>query len=122
MSGFRKIDISDFEKIAAAMNPGERPKFAWIEIDKLVIDDGYQREMTKHSRKTVERIASAFNWACFEPPIVASIGGGRFAIINGQHRTTGAALCGLNKGGCRKAAYLQNPDRIERRGVYETRR
>lgn len=95
MAALRKIDISEFPAITPPADIGERPKFAWIEVDKLVIDETYQRNITKTGRKTIQRIAEAFNWANFEPPIIASIGGGRYAVVNGQHRTAAAALCGL---------------------------
>jgi hypothetical protein len=96
----RKIDITEFSKIEPPAALGERPKFAWVDIDMLMIDQTYQRDMTKQSRKTVQRIAEHFNWACFEPPMIAPIGCDRFAIINGQHRTTAAMLCGIDKIPC----------------------
>jgi hypothetical protein len=48
----------------------------------------------------VARIAQAFRWSCFAPVIVSPISGGLFAIIDGQHRATAAAACGIEAVPC----------------------
>jgi hypothetical protein len=45
----------------------------------------------------VRRIAAEFRWSKFAPLVVAPIEGGRFAIIDGQHRATAAALIGVEQ-------------------------
>ncbi|MBY9045400.1 ParB/RepB/Spo0J family partition protein, partial [Pseudomonas fluorescens] len=45
-------------------------------------------------------IAPAFKWSKFAPVIVAPIGEGLFAIIDGQHRATAAALRGFEAVPC----------------------
>ena len=39
-------------------------------------------------------------WSCFAPVVVAPVEGGKFAIIDGQHRTTAAALVGFESVPC----------------------
>jgi len=67
----------------------------WVKIEDLVIDPGYQRPIVGKGRRNVDRIASSFAWSCFAPVVVSPVQGGKFAIIDGQHRTTAAALVGL---------------------------
>jgi hypothetical protein len=43
----------------------------------------------------IERIAAAFSWAKFAPVLVAPVPGGKFAVLDGQHRCHAAALCGF---------------------------
>jgi hypothetical protein len=42
----------------------------------------------------VKLIAENFDWSKFAPVIVAPVEAGRFAIVDGQHRTTAAVLRG----------------------------
>jgi hypothetical protein len=50
---------------------------------------------TAPDTRTSLRIAEHFNWSKFAPLIVAPVEGGKFAIIDGQHRATAAALRGV---------------------------
>lgn len=99
---YRPLDPQAFA--AAGMkfesNAGELPKLDYIAIEKLVIDPSYQRAILEKGKRNVRRIATEFRWSHFEPVVVAPTGDGRFAIINGQHRATGAALRGLKKVPC----------------------
>jgi len=72
----------------------------WINIDQMVVDPTYQRPILGKGRRNVDRIARAFSWSCFAPVIVSPVEGGRFAIIDGQHRTTAAALAGFETVPC----------------------
>jgi len=72
----------------------------WIKIADLVVDLAYQRPIIGKGRRNVDRIARAFSWSCFAPVVVAPVEGGKFAIIDGQHRTTAAALVGLESVPC----------------------
>lgn len=67
----------------------------WVRIADLVVDDGYQRPIYGAGKINVKKIAAEFRWSKFAPVVVAPIEGGRFAIIDGQHRTTAAALLGI---------------------------
>jgi hypothetical protein len=72
----------------------------WIGISELVIDPTYQRPIVGQGRRNVDRIARAFSWSCFAPVVVSPVEGGKFAIIDGQHRTTAAALLGFETVPC----------------------
>jgi hypothetical protein len=90
----------DKPKFVAA---GPAPMLQWIKITDLVIDPAYQRPIIGNGRKNVDRIARAFSWSCFAPVVVSPVEGGKFAIIDGQHRTTAAALVGHDAVPCQIA-------------------
>jgi hypothetical protein len=96
----RTIDTTGFAAIVVPAQFGRVPRLDWIAISALVIDPEYQREISFVGRRNVRHIATNFNWAMFTPVIVASLGGNRFAIVDGQHRTTAAALCLIEKVPC----------------------
>ncbi|MBX5001847.1 ParB N-terminal domain-containing protein [Rhizobium lentis] len=72
----------------------------WLDIADLVIDDRYQRELKAGNWKAIRKIAERFQWSRFSPVFVAPVEGGKYAIIDGQHRTHAAALCGIEKVPC----------------------
>lgn len=67
----------------------------WIAIADLVIDEDYQRPLGPANWAAIRRIATAFEWARFSPLLVSPVPGGRFAVIDGQHRAHAAAICGI---------------------------
>lgn len=100
MSEFRTIETASYAKIAAPSSFGRPPKLEWLPIKCLVIDPEYQREITLVGRKNIRRIVEQFNWSMFAPIMVAGVGSNRFAIVDGQHRATAAALAGIEKVPC----------------------
>src|SRR6202162_405326 len=72
----------------------------WLKIADLVIDTAYQRPIVGKGHQNVDRIARAFSWSCFAPVVVSPVEGGKFAIIDGQHRTTSAAIVGYETVPC----------------------
>ena len=72
----------------------------WIKIADLLVDESYQRPILGKGRNNVHRIAREFSWACFAPVVVAPVEGGKFTIIDGQHRTTAAVLAGFDTVPC----------------------
>ena len=97
---FRSISATSFERPQDPSNPGPVPDFRWIEIEKLVVDPQYQREIGRRGRANVQTIANTFDWCKFAPVIVAPIEGGRYAVVDGQHRTTAAALLKIESVPC----------------------
>jgi ParB-like chromosome segregation protein Spo0J len=67
----------------------------WIKVGDLVIDETYQRPIRGAGAKNIAAIAEAFSWSKFAPLIVSPVAGGRYAVIDGQHRATAAALRGV---------------------------
>lgn len=90
---FRPIDIGD--RIPASVDPGPAPMLQWIRVADLIVDDGYQRPLGKSNWTAIQKIAANFLWSRFQPLLVAPVEGGRFAIIDGQHRAHAALLCGI---------------------------
>lgn len=86
------------------LEPGAAPMLEWLAIAHLLVDDRYQRPIYGAGRSNVRKIAEGFRWAKFAPVIVAPVfvagEGRRFAIIDGQHRTTAAALRGFDRVPC----------------------
>lgn len=91
----RGIDIVGRERVTA--EPGPAPMLQWIGLDKLLIDERYQRPLAKGNWKSIETIATNFRWSRFGPVLVAPVEGGMFAVIDGQHRVHAAALCGIEE-------------------------
>jgi len=98
----RSIDLAPFRAryTGAASEVGERPELQWVKISKLRIDPRYQREIGRRGTENILAIAPAFKWAKFAPVVIAPIAGGLFAIVDGQHRTTAAALRGFESVPC----------------------
>jgi hypothetical protein len=95
----RPITIEGFEK-PDSVSDGAAPMLQWLKISELIVDPAYQRPIVGKGRRNVDRIARAFSWSCFAPVVVSPVEGGKFAIIDGQHRTTAAALVGLDSVPC----------------------
>lgn len=94
----RAIELPDGKRVSA--DPGPAPMLQWVNVTDLVIDDSYQRELRKDNWTAIRRIADRFKWSRFSPVFVAPVAGGKYAIIDGQHRTHAAALCGVEQVPC----------------------
>lgn len=94
----REVDVSGRAPVAPPLAPplapGE-PELAWVAIGALRIDDDYQRPLGPKNWQVIARVAKAFDWAMFTPVMVARLGDGTFALIDGQHRAHAAALAGF---------------------------
>lgn len=91
----RPIDASRFAGLPERPEIGVAPMLQWIKIADLVVNDLYQRPISGAGVTNVRRIAVGFRWSKFAPVVVSPVEGGQFAIIDGQHRTTAAALLGI---------------------------
>lgn len=91
---FRSLTTDRFDTPLSEFRPGPAPQLLWIEVNQLVVDPVYQRDIGRRGATNVKLIAENFDWSKFAPVIVAPVEGGRFAIVDGQHRTTAAALRG----------------------------
>lgn len=84
-----------------AKAPGDRPRMEWLPVSALLIDDRYQREITRRGIDNINKIAAEFRWTKFSPLIVAEHEAGKtWAIIDGQHRATAALMCKIDKVPC----------------------
>lgn len=111
----RKIEVSPVDK-PDTIDPGAAPILQWIDIEQLVIDDSYQRDLKRGNWTAIRRIANGFSWSRFSPVFVAPVEGGRFAIIDGQHRTHAAAICGFEQVPCQ----IVQMDRQEQAASFAT--
>jgi len=111
---FRQLSTDRFDTPAAELAAGPAPWLEWIEVEKLVVDDTYQRQIGKRGALNVRQIAENFDWSKFAPVIVAPIEGGQFAIVDGQHRTTAAMLHNLKKVPCQ----VVQADRAKQAAAY----
>jgi hypothetical protein len=100
MSDLRPLVAERFAKITIPKSFGRPVKLEWLPISKLVVDPTYQRDINGRGRTNVRKIATQFNWSMFAPVVVAAAGSGKFAIVDGQHRTTAALICGVDKVPC----------------------
>jgi len=77
--------------------PQAAPQLQWLNISDLVIDDTYQRPLGPGNWLAIKRIAENFRWSRFSPVLVAPMPGGKFAIVDGQHRAHAAMMCGFDQ-------------------------
>jgi hypothetical protein len=96
----KQLSISGFNKSRSEFSPGPAPFLQWIKVGLLVVDSTYQREIGRRGRANVHHIAENFDWSKFAPVIVAPVEGGKFAVVDGQHRTTAAMLRGVEEVPC----------------------
>jgi hypothetical protein len=98
----RAIDLAPLRPryTGPASEVGERPELQWVKIVRLRIDPRYQREIGRRGAENILAIAANFKWTKFAPVVVAPIPGSLFAIVDGQHRSTAAALRGFESVPC----------------------
>lgn len=111
---YRKLTIEPFAPPLQPFDPGPAPMVQWIEIEKLIVDDSYQREIGRRGAANIRLIAESFDWSKFAPVIVAPVESGMFAIVDGQHRTTAAMLRGLKSVPCQ----VVQADRAKQAAAY----
>lgn len=67
-----------------------RPVFEWVDPASLMVDEVYQRDLSRKSQQLIEKIIGAWSWQKFKPPIVALTPAG-YEVIDGQHTALAAA-------------------------------
>ena len=80
----------EFDGLVPATPPTALPEVTWIDPKELLVDEGYQRDLTERSRKLIRRIVEGWDWRKFKPPIVAWTEAG-LEVLDGQHSATAAA-------------------------------
>lgn len=94
----RAIEV-DGEGVDAG-EAGAVPMLQWVKIADLVVDDDYQRELKRESWTKIRKIAGRFRWSRFSTVLVSPVAGGKYAIVDGQHRTHAARLCDIEAVPC----------------------
>lgn len=92
---FRSIDITGYTRTEVKDQP--QPMLIWAEIEALVIDPRYQRDITPKGKSAIMRMARDWDWRKYQPILVAPTFGGKMAVVDGQHRAHAAAVAGLTK-------------------------
>jgi hypothetical protein len=111
---FKPLNSKRFNSPTSPFSPGPAPILDWIDVERLVVDTEYQREIGRRGAINVMQIAEHFDWSKFAPVIVAPVEGGRFAIVDGQHRTTAAILRGVDQVPCQ----VVQADRAKQAAAY----
>ena len=96
----RPIDPTVLAPVDIPDNTGPAPDLRWLPIKDLIVDPRYQRDIARSGVGHIRRIAQSFDWRLFSCVIVSPVPGGLFAIIDGQHRVTAAALIGIDTVPC----------------------
>lgn len=74
---------------------GSIPVFKWLEINKLIISNEYQRKTdSRASKLNIETIKNNFNWSKFLPLSVCDNGNDTFNVMDGGHRLQAAKELG----------------------------
>lgn len=94
----RKIEIR--KDLDCPVVASSKPRFEWLPIEALRIDDRYQRPLNAGSWKAIRKIAKNFDWKFFSIVDVSKREGGVYAIIDSQHRVHGAAMAGMTHVPC----------------------
>lgn len=94
----RAITIAGFQKPKVVF-AGAAPTLRWLQVADLFVDSVCQR-FSNHRRRKIQRIANDFRWSRFRPVLVAPVERGKFVIIDGECRTTAAALVGFENVPC----------------------
>lgn len=87
LRGVRPINLMGVEVASA---DAAKPEFEWVDPGVLLIDDGYQRNLSERSMKLVRKICAGWDWRRFKPPVCARTDRG-LEVIDGQH--TAIAAC-----------------------------
>ncbi|ACK51706.1 ParB domain protein nuclease [Methylocella silvestris BL2] len=111
---YSELNKKRFASPRSEFSPGPFPMLEWLEIEKLVVDTTYQRQIGRRGAANVFQIAEQFDWSKFAPVIVAPVEGGRFAIVDGQHRTTAAMLRAVKTVPCQ----IVQADRAKQAAAY----
>jgi hypothetical protein len=88
--------MADGAMPAAKRDLGQRPELTWLPVDRLSVDEIYQRSLeTPAGKRLVKKIAAEFCWAAFQAILATPSGDDRWLVIDGQHRVMAARFIGL---------------------------
>lgn len=76
-------------------DPGKAPEVLFLTLDQLVVNDEYQRGLSKASQNRVRKMAKAWDWNSYKALTVAQTDDPAiFEVIDGQHIASAAASNG----------------------------
>jgi hypothetical protein len=112
----RTISTEGFQKPKASLC-GAPPVLQWLPISELVVDPAYHQSIGTRGRRIVNRIARTFCWSSFAPVVVAPLTTAKFVIIDGELRTTAAALIGFDTVPCQIVTAAKAEQSAARRAI-----
>ena len=86
----RAIAAVDISGIVLPAIQGEGPDIRRVNPRTLLVDDAYQREVSKAGLKLITKIVSNFSWAKYKLPTVVETDEG-LIVIDGQHTSIACA-------------------------------
>jgi len=72
----------------------KRPELCWVAVDRLVVNERYQREISERSVTLIRRIVQNWSWDRVRPAVVVRLPDATFEVLDGQHLATAAATHG----------------------------
>lgn len=72
----RPIQAIDLKGVPAALPQGPQPRLVWVPPTSLLVDETYQRGLSKESYRLIRKLATGFAWNRMKPPVVVDTGGG----------------------------------------------
>ncbi len=94
-NALRPVKPIDLETIIPRLPDGPRPELRWVSPCSLMVDEAYQRGLSKESYRLIRKLAANFAWNRMKPPIVVAVGDTTLHVIDGQHTAIAAASIGL---------------------------
>lgn len=73
---------------------GQTPELRWVSPSSLMVDEAYQRDLTKRSKSLIRKLTEQFAWRKMKPPIVVDTESG-LHCVDGQHTAIAAATLRL---------------------------
>lgn len=94
MTGYRRIEKVDVGK-KVCNDPGEPPQIVMLRPSQLVVNEEYQRSLSKNSLDQIKRMAHEFDWDKFKVPNVARTEDPEiYEVVDGQHTAIAAITNG----------------------------
>lgn len=93
-SALRQIEPLEIDGIPA-IDPGPPPRAAWVPPQSLLVDDAYQRDISRRTMENIMRIMREFAWSRFKWPTCVQAADGALHVIDGQHSAIAAATLGI---------------------------
>lgn len=90
--GMRRIQpLAKVSKLAGRAKNAP-PTLLWIKPEDLLVDESYQRNLSRKSIQLITKIVQNWNWTHLKPPIVVKDeDSNEFFVIDGQHTAIAAA-------------------------------
>jgi hypothetical protein len=86
----RPVKALKMPDVVPAEVSAERPEFREVEPSSLMVDEGYQRNLSERGVSLIRRIVAEWDWKAFKPPVVVEVDG-LLHVVDGQHTAIAAA-------------------------------